>query len=154
AMSWLWYGRLSLIIPLGGQRAVVQCKDAVSGGGHGGVVSGDEQADALLVCRPTQEGGNVAASAGVEIARWLIGYEETGGVDECAGQRYSLLFAARKFQRTVMRPLSKPHLLQRLACARGPLVARCMPDTQHELDVLLGGEQREEVCVLEEDAYS
>lgn len=82
---------------------------------QGGVVGGDEQTNFGFVANGAEQFGDVASGERVEIASWLVGDDEAGAMDECAGEGDALLFSAGEFQAAMMGAFAQAHLFQSFA---------------------------------------
>ena len=109
---------------------------------------------AVFAVELAKQGENLGAAVGVEVARRLVGEDDLGLVHEGPGDGDALLLAAGELARLVIGPLSQtdqgegfePRLLGVLASDAGVVAG--------QEDVLEGGEGRDQVEVLEDEAHS
>src|SRR5438067_1558208 len=138
----------------GNDLAVAHLDDAAAHGGGLRVVRDhdDGLVEAVVhLLKHVQDDGRVL---GVEVPRRLVGEDECGLGDDGAGERHALLLAAGKLQGLVV------HLVFELEHAKDfapPLgvaaaVFAAAVYALGELEVALGGERREEVEALEDEA--
>ena len=62
--------------------------------GDGRVVRHEDDGEPVLAVELAEEAENLLARLRVEVAGWLIGDQKGAAVDERAGDRHALLFAA------------------------------------------------------------
>ncbi len=86
---------------------------------------------------------------GIDVAGRLVGDEDFGPPNHCAGDRDALLLAARERRRPGRGAVGKPHPGQHLA-HRGHQVALVdAGDAQRQRDIVEGGEVRDQPEILE-----
>ena len=86
----------------------------------------------------------------VELARRLVGQQHRVSGGQGPGYRDALLLAAGQFVWEVMGPVSQSHGLDHRLRGHNAALPR---DVHAELDVLQGGEPREQVEALEDKAH-
>jgi len=86
---------------------------------------------------------------GIEIACGFIREDESGPVDERPGERHSLLFAARQLQRFVVHLVLQAQNAEDLLHGVG-VVRPVAADLARQLEVLPGGDRREQIEPLED----
>src|SRR5690554_1968360 len=102
----------------------------------------------LLQARP-----ELGADLHVEGSKWLVEQEHFGLVCQRAGQRHTLLLAARKLVGVPVAEACQTDKLQKLVPALLPLRRRGSTDAQPELDVLGNRHVPEDRVVLEDEAH-
>ena len=93
---------------------------------------------------------DVAAVGGVQVAGRLVGEDDLRIIRERARQRDALLLAAGKLRRIVVRAAGQSDLLEQLLGPR-PRVGDA-GDLHRHRDVLVGGQRRDQVKELEDEA--
>ena len=90
------------------------------------------------------------ARLGIEISGWFIGKKNLGPIDEGAGERDPLLFAARKLQRIVIAPISEAHALDHFK----PELARLAvsPQLERHGHIFERGQRWNELEILKNEA--
>ena len=115
---------------------------------------GHEYYGASLCVEALEEHQYLERSAGVEIARGLVGKDDCGVVDQRPGYGYALHLSTRHLIALVVEAVAQPHGPQRLdglLPAPGRRVGRVVH--QRQLHVLDGGGLGQQVVVLEHEAY-
>ena len=103
-----------------------------------------------FVDRPTQEAQDLRAGDGIQVAGRFVGEDELGACDQRAGDGDALLLAAGQLVRAVVQALLEP---QRGHEQVEPGAVRFLAgQRQRHDDVLLGGEHRQQVEALEDEA--
>ena len=95
---------------------------------------------------------DLVAGPRVEVARRLIGQEQDRIVDERARDGDPLLLASRELGRAVPGPALQPHHLELALRPFPALATRDVPVEQRHLDVGLGGDPRQQIELLEDEA--
>ena len=95
---------------------------------------------------------DVFAGAAVEVAGRLVGQQYRRAIGERAGQRNTLLLAARELRRTMVETLAQADALQRFADALRALGAIDFGEAHRQLNVLRDGHRRDEMEGLEDHA--
>ena len=115
-----------------------------------GVVGDHDDRLAEVVDRAAQQGEHVAPGARVEVAGRLVGEDDGRARDQRARHGDALLLAAGELRRAVPAAVREPDRVdQRLEPLRvGPVPG----DADRQEDVLLGGEDRQQVVALEDEA--
>ena len=116
-------------------------------GGNVWVVCRDGEGEAALGLERVDEIQHPFAGIGVEVARRFVAQQELRLLGQGAGDRDTLLLAARKFVRQVVETRPEPDDRQDVLGLR--LGARKL---DRERDVLEGGEVGEQICALEDVA--
>ena len=118
-------GRLAGIVVV--HQAVADPDDAAGVRGHRGVVGHQDDRQAVLAVELPEEGEDLLAGLGVEVAGGLVGDQERAAVDQRPGDRDPLLLAAREPRRLVVEPVAQADPLEQRpgpAAARGAPTAR------------------------------
>ena len=124
--------------------------DAVGGRGRRRVVRDHDDRLAELVDGAPEQVEHVAPGGGVEVAGRLVGEDDGRARDQRARDGDPLLLAAGELRRPVRAAVAEPDGLdQRLEPGGVDVLAR---DAQRQEHVLLGGEDREQVVALEDEA--
>ena len=86
----------------------------------------------------------------IEVARWLVGKDDVRSRGEGTGDGHTLLLATRQLARAVVEPITETdrgdHVVDPLD------VASLAAEHHREPDVLIGGERRDQVVRLEDEA--
>ena len=90
--------------------------------------------------------------AGVEIAGRLVGEHQRRLAGERARDRHALHLAARELGRLVLHPVGEADLLEQLLDPLLALARARALEQQRHLDVLVGGDLRQQVEALEDEA--
>ena len=90
----------------------------------------------------------------VEVAGRLVGPDDRRVVHERARDRDALALTARELVRDVVAALAEPDELERLHARAAGFLGRDARDQQRQLDVLDGGEHRQQVVELEDEAHA
>ena len=142
-----------LVAPLDAlNAAVAQANDAVGQGGGIGIVGDHEHGDAALLVEPAQEGKNLRAGLGVEVAGGLVGQDDRGVVDQGAGNGHPLLLAARQLVGVVPQALPQPELFEDGLRPLLPLGAPDAGEHERQGNVLDRRQARQQVEALEDEA--
>ena len=88
-----------------GNSAIDDTNSAIRVGGHDWIVGGDDKGLAGLLAQFSDELEHIFAVAGIEVAGWLVSNHEGGIGCQGTGNRYTLLFAARKLIWTMVEPV-------------------------------------------------
>ena len=114
------------------------------------VVGDHDDGLAELVHRQAEEGEQVGAGLGVEVARGLVGEDDLGPGHEGPGRRHPLLLAARELGGPVVEAVTKADDVDD---AVEPLLVRLLAgEGEGEGDVLGRGERGQQVEGLEDEA--
>ena len=70
-------------------------------------MGGDDQHHLFLFLQLEQQVADARGGGAVEVAGRFVSQQQGGLVDQRPGQRDSLAFAARKFRRSVIEPISR-----------------------------------------------
>src|SRR5207247_1200838 len=105
-----------------------------------------------LTVQALEEGEDLEAGAGVQRARWLVGQDDRGVVDEGTGDGDPLLLPAGELARLVVLAVGEPDLDEPLAGARPTIACRDARVEERELDVLERGHSGQQVEGLEDEA--
>src|SRR5690606_22265636 len=89
-------------------RAVRETDRAPCAPGEVGVVRDEHERRAALAVQLLEQLDDRFAGRRVEVARRLVGEQDSRLVDERAGERDALLLAARKLRRIVVEPVGEP----------------------------------------------
>ena len=138
------------IFLLGDDGSAAHLDHAARAGGERGIVRDQHQRGAGFAIQPEEHLDDRAARLRIEIAGGLIGEKDLRPMDESAGQRHALLFAAGKLERVMMEPLGEADLrenIRRLLLA--PVLA---PKLQRHEHILERGERGDELKVLKDEA--
>ena len=133
--------------------AAVAQMDATVADGGGLLAVGDEQeGGARLVGQLAQEGENVGAVGGIEVAGGFVGENQVGPVDQRAGDGDALLFAAGELGGQGGGAMGEADAVEE-AMDAGALFGRGNADElERQRDVFLGGERGQQVEKLEHRA--
>src|SRR5262245_61049486 len=129
---------------------VVDREPATGAGGELGVVRDQDDGDPPNL-EPVDEGEDVGARGGVEVAGGLVGEEQAGALHEGARERDALLLAAGELARSVREARGETDGLERLGRAAAALLAGHAGVEERELDVADGGLVAQEVEALEDE---
>jgi hypothetical protein len=121
-------------------------------GGGFGAVGDQHEGGAGFVGEFPEQGEDVGAVDGIEVAGGFIGEEQVGAMDQGAGDGDALHFAAGELGGQGVGPMFHADPAEEIADAGGALGFRLAEELEGELDVLGGGERGEEVEELEDGA--
>ncbi len=99
-------------------KTIAQGDDAVRMGGERGIVGHHHQRRAFATVEFEQQFENLLAGLAIEIAGGFIGEQDGRPGDESAGERDTLLFAARELDRIVVEAVRETYAGQQFAGAR------------------------------------
>ena len=116
------------------------------------VVGAGDDGDAFAVAEVAEEAEDGAGGGGVEFAGGLVGEDEAGLAGERAGDGDALLFAAGEFVGAMVGAPREPDDFEGVLRALDAFAVAEAGDAERELDVLLGGEQRQQPERLEDEA--
>ena len=88
----------------------------------------------------------------VEVAGRLVGDDDAGVVDQCAGDGHTLLLAAGQLVRQPPALVLQPHQLQHVGHALFDLLFRRADDAHRERDVVIDGLVLDQAEILKDDA--
>src|SRR6187200_785505 len=130
--------------------AVLQGDQPVGVGGGDGIVGDHHHGLAELVDRLAQQGEHVGARLRVEVAGRLVGEDNRGFRDQGAGDRDPLLLAAGELRGAMGAAILEADGADQLI---DPLPVRfAAGDRERQNQVLLGGQDRDQVEELEDEA--
>ena len=132
--------------------AVAQVDHPVGDGGRGGIVGDQEYRHTALPVQPAQESQDPRARLGVQVARGFVGQDDGRVVHQCPGDSHALLLSPRKLCRVVIQPVAQAHLFQQSAGLGFSLPARDTSEHEGQGGVLQGGQARQQVEGLEDEA--
>ena len=137
---------------LGDDEAVGEEEHAIGLGGRAGVVRDHHDGATEVARRVAQQAEHLGRRAGVEVAGRLVREHDGRLGDERAGDRDALLLAAGELGGAVALAVGEADAVDQVgdAALRGGV--RASGETDREGDVLLGGERREQVEALEDEA--
>src|SRR5579885_11638 len=133
-------------------RPVPDLEHAVAGVCHGLGVRHGEKRDAVLGDERAEEPDDLPAGLAVEVAGGLVGEDEPWPEDERPRDRDPLLLAAGELVGTVIRAIGEAHLGERGMGARRHFPPREPLGEERKPHVRRGGERREEVEELKDEA--
>src|SRR5271155_3157675 len=138
-----------------GDDAVADGDDAVGVFGDVGLVGDDDDGVAVGV-ELVEEGHDLVAGLGVEVAGGLVGEDDGGAIDEGAGDGNTLLFAAGELIGAVIEAALDAEdvgeMVKELAVEGLRAVAAEVGDVVGDLDVAERGERGQQVEALEDEA--
>ncbi len=118
-----------------------------------GIVCDEHDGAASFAIEHLQEFDNALSRGAIEISGGLVGEENARLIDEGAGERHALLFAAGKLLGKVVDPVSQPHPFEQIA---GPLAgfanAHAACQFQGDLHIFERGECRDQLKALEDES--
>ena len=112
----------------------------------------DDQRLAAFAPELLEQADDVVTRALVEVAGGLVGEDHLGLAHQRPGDGHTLLFAAAELRRDVAGPIGEADAGEGLGGSPPALVAAHVPRHQRRLHVLLGGQRRDEVERLEDEA--
>ena len=130
--------------------AVGEEEDAVGRGGRTRLVRDHDERLAVVLHRRAQQLEDLAAGLRVEVAGRLVREDDGRPAHERAGDRDALLLAAGELGRAVRAPVLQADLVEQVL---EEVLVRLRPgEREREGDVLLGGQHRQQVEELEDEA--
>ena len=115
-------------------------------------VMGDHHQGLAFAVQLFHQFDDLTAGMPVEIAGGFVGEQHRRLIDHRPGDGHPLALAAGEFVRFMMPSVAKPEGLDQTGAALVPFPARNPGQQQGQLDVLLGGEPRDEMEKLEDEA--
>ncbi len=132
--------------------AVAELQDAVGDRRERLVVRDEDDRRARLVVHLAQHLEHELAGAEVQVAGRLVAEDQLGRLGERACHGDALLLAAGELRREVAGPLGEADLGEELRGVEIRAVAVALGEFEGEADVLLGGQRRDQVEELEDEA--
>ena len=130
---------------------VAHRQDARAAFGQRGIVRDDDERRAVGVDAIEQR-GDLLAGCAIELAGRLVGQQQARSVGQRARDRHALHLAARQLRRPVVGARGEPHVFEQLPRALPPLGLRHAGFRLRQLDVLGGGQHRQQEEALEDEA--
>src|SRR5919106_865148 len=144
------HGRRRRVVEVIDDPAVGQELRPVGVRGRHRVVGDHHDGLAHLVDGPAQEAEDLAAGAGVDVARGLVGEHDPGPRRQGTGHGDPLLLTARQLRRPVPQPVAEPDGVDDLV--EPGRIGLGAGQRERQDDVLAGGERRHQVVGLEHEA--
>src|SRR5262245_40799905 len=132
--------------------AVLECYAAVHAGGDVHVVGGADHRQARGAHQLRERAEHPLRGARVEVAGWLVSQEDARRIGDGPRDRDPLLLAARQLRRAVRQTILQPQIVQELGGAVCRLPAREPADHLRQDHVFDGGEFRQQVVELIDEA--
>ncbi len=120
--------------------------------GGAGVVGDHHDGLAVLLVERRQQVEDLVAGLAVEVAGGLVGQQQRRVGDDGAGDADALLLAARELARIVFGAVGQAHDVEGDGHPLLALGLRQVGEQQRQLDVALGGQHRQQVVELEDEA--
>lgn len=118
--------------------------------GRPGVVRHHDNGLAMVRVQRLQEVEDLVTRLAIQVAGRLVAQQQRGVGDDGAGNTDPLFLSAGELPRIVFRPLRQPDHRQRRGHMLLALAARERREQQRQLDVPLGGQDRQQIIELED----
>lgn len=132
--------------------AVAEDDSPIGGIGERLFMRDQDHRGALFPVEREEEFEDGASGGGIEVAGGLVGEEDGRAESEGAGEGNALLFAAGELDRVVIEAAVEADAGEEIASAAATGSVRGAGEFHREKNVLLGGERRNEVVALEDEA--
>ena len=116
------------------------------------VVMGDHDDGEAFFVQFIQEGEDITAGFGIEIAGWFVSQKQGWVGDQCSSDCHPLLLAAGKFAWSVAKPIAKPDSLEHVDRSLLPLDSGDGLVEQRHFDIFRDGQGADQVEGLEDES--
>ncbi len=134
------------------QRALLEVQRPLGALGGARIVRDHDDGLAVLAVERLEQVEDLVAGLAIEIARRLVAQQQRRIGDDGARDADALLLAARQLPRIVFGAVREADDLQRDRDALAALGLRQLRQEQRQLDVALGGQHRQQVVELKDEA--